>query len=170
MGWSRHYSGFSFPERKKDHIGGSQGNIGRWRNSGGGLRREGCCQAARDTIVLQWHRAPHHLWAWPCTSLYVILYQYHPYFMGEDVRPPRVTARKNRARAGGHSFKATPLACPRWLWSLFSVQLSLSEDLGSKGSGGCQPRASHFLSPIFLHQSAHLSGLFYSSSPYSFVN
>lgn len=28
MGWSRHYSGLSFPERKKDHIGGSQGNIG----------------------------------------------------------------------------------------------------------------------------------------------
>lgn len=30
MGWSCHHSGLSFPERKKAHIGGSQGNTGRW--------------------------------------------------------------------------------------------------------------------------------------------
>lgn len=123
-------------------------------------KRKGCCQAAGDTIVLQWHRAPHHLWAWPYTALYVILCQYHPHFMGEEVRPPKVTGRKNRAKDGGHFFKATPVACPRWLWSQSLVHLGLSEDLGSKGSGRCQPRASHFLSPVFLHQSAHLSGLF----------
>ena len=48
-GLERHYSGLSFPERKKDHIGGSQGNIGGWRNSGGGLRREKAVAKQQET-------------------------------------------------------------------------------------------------------------------------
>lgn len=48
------------PRKEKSHMGGSQGNTGMWRRSQGGLRRGGCCQAARDS-VLQWHRASQHL-------------------------------------------------------------------------------------------------------------
>ena len=157
MGRNCHYSGLSFPGRKKDHIGGSHGYIGGWRNLGGGLRRGGCCQVTRDTMVIQ---CPEHRSicgpgpGQPCMHV-----SYHPKFMGERVSTPKVPAKKSRAGDRGPSFKAAPLTCPGWLWPQSSVQFSLREGLESKGSGRCPPRASHLVSPG-LHQSAHLAGLF----------